>query len=106
MLAVDQAVPREEQILEILNLTRDIHKHPDRIGAQFGLIDPRIYVAAACANWIKGAQKQEVQRWLGYCSVTAIYISSHGEERVDTNLIEVCALAKKGKFPKAYIGTH
>lgn len=106
VLAVDLAVPRDEQILEILNLTRDIHKHSDRMGAQFGLIDPRIYVAASCANRIKGAQKQEVKRRPGYCTVTAIYISSQGEERVDTNLIEVCALAKKGKFPKAYIGTH
>lgn len=105
-LTVDQMVPCEAEILEILKLTKDAHKHKDRQGSEFGLIDPRTYVAAACANWLGGseAQNEAVRQWLHHCKLTAVYRNSFGEERVDLRLILICDLALKGKFPKAYVG--
>lgn len=106
VLTVDQIIPCEAEILEILKPTKDAHKHKDRQGSEFGLIDPRTYVAAVCANWLGGseAQNEAVQQWLHHCKLTAVYRNSFGEERVDLRLIQICDLALKGKFPKAYVG--
>ena len=38
-LTVDQTIPCEAEILEILKLTKDARKHKDRQGSEFGLID-------------------------------------------------------------------
>lgn len=101
-LTVDQMIPCEAEILEILKLTKDAHKHKDGQGSEFGLIDPRTYVAAACANWLGGSEA--VRQWLHHCKLTAVYRNSFGEERVDLRLIQICDLALKRKFPKAYVG--
>ena len=57
-LTVDQTITCEAEILEILKLTKDAHKHKDRQRSEFGLIDPRTYVAAACANRLGGSETQ------------------------------------------------
>ena len=36
VLTVDQMIPCEAKILEILKLTKDAHKHKDRQGSEFG----------------------------------------------------------------------
>ncbi|MCD8212553.1 MAG: hypothetical protein LUC34_00570 [Campylobacter sp.] len=102
-LAIDQMSPSEAEILEILRLSRDIHKHEDRRGREFGLIDPRVYVAIASANWLGGVQGEAVREWLNYCKVTAIYHAANGEERVNLRLVEICETVLKGKIPKGYI---
>lgn len=99
VLAVDQMIPEENDIKTILSLSRDSHKHKDRIGQEFGLSDSRKYVAIACANWDIALTKD----FLHYCIETAYDISRFGKPEKNEHLITVCENSLKGKFSKAYL---
>jgi hypothetical protein len=98
-LAIDQMKPDENEIRNILSLCKDIHKHKDRIGYEFGLMDSRQYLAIACANW----DLELTRDFLNYCIGTASDISSFGKPVTNQALIDVCQNSLKGKFSKAYL---
>lgn len=99
VLATDQMKPDENEIRNILSICRDINKHKDRIGQEFGLMDSRQYLAIACANW----DIELTRDFLNHCIDTASDISSFGKAIVNQNLIDVCQNSLKGKFSKAYL---
>ena len=98
-LAIDQMKPEENEIRNILSLCKDINKHKDRIGYEFGLMDSRQYLAIACANW----DIELTRNFLNHCTDTASNISSFGKPVINQNLIDVCQNSLKGKFSKAYL---
>ncbi|MFP3599209.1 hypothetical protein [Chryseobacterium sp. SIMBA_029] len=98
-LAIDQMKPNENEIRKILSYCKDINKHKDRIGHEFGLIDSRQYLAIACANWDIELTKD----FLNHCIDTAYDINSFGKPVINQNLIDVCKNSLKGKFSKAYL---
>jgi hypothetical protein len=48
-------------------------------------------------------QNEAVRQWLHHCKLTTVCRNGFGEERVDLRLTQICDLALKGKFPKAYV---
>lgn len=98
-LPADRMIPSEDEIKTIIEKSRDINKHPDRIGLEFGLMDPRIYLALACADWNKNLTTD----FLNHCIKTAYDINRFDKPVQNTNLIEVCENSLKGKFSKEYI---
>jgi len=98
-LAIDKMIPEEHDIKKILSLSKDINKHKDRIGLEYGLIDSRIYLAIACANW----NIELTRDFLNHCIETAYNINSFGKPVINQNLIDVCQNSLKGKFSKAYL---
>jgi hypothetical protein len=93
-LAVDKMLPTAQQIQKIIRISWDINKHPDRIGYEYGLIDPRIYLAIACAGWDKALCSD----FLTHCIETAYNINSFNKPVAHTKLIEVCQKSLKGKY--------
>jgi hypothetical protein len=93
-LAVDKMLPPKHEIEEILQISWDINKHKDRIGHEFGLIDPRVYVAVACAGWNLALTKD----FLNHCIETAFNISRFDKPVENMQLIEVCKKSLKGKY--------
>lgn len=98
-LAIDQMKPDENEIRNILSLCKNIDKHKDRIGQEFGLIDSRQYLAIACANW----DIELTRDFLNHCIGAAFNISSFGKPLINQNLIDVCQNSLKGKFSKEYL---
>jgi hypothetical protein len=98
-LAIDQMKPDVNEVREILSYCKDINKHKDRIGYEFGLMDSRQYLAIACANWDIELTKD----FLNHCIDTASYINSFGKSVINQNLIDVCQNSLKGKFSKSYL---
>lgn len=98
-LAIDQMKPDENEIRNILSLCKDINKHKDRVGHEFGLMDSRQYLAIACANW----DIQLTRDFLNHCIDTASNISSFGKPVINQGLIAVCQNSLNGKFSKAYL---
>jgi hypothetical protein len=86
-LAYDAMNPSTEQINEIIQLCWDLHRHPDRVGMEHGLADPRYSVAAACVGW----PAELTRPFLEHCLQTA------GR---DTPLIYVAENSLKGKRVK------
>ena len=80
-------------------LAKDINKHKDRLGHEYGLVDSRKYLAIACANW----DIELTRDFLNHCIDTASNISSFGKPVINQSLIEVCQNSLKGKFSKAYL---
>lgn len=97
-LAIEQLVPSKNDIEQLLNKSWDINKHKDRVGHEYGLIDPRIYLAIACANWDKDLTK----KFLNHCIETAYNISRFEKPVLNANLVAVCENSLKGKFSKSY----
>lgn len=97
-LAIDNMIPNEEIITQILEKCRDINKHKDRIGYEFGLLDSRLYLASACANW----NKKITTDFLNHCIQTAYNIDKFGKSNKNVELIEVCENSLKGKVSKSY----
>lgn len=93
-LAIDKMLPSKNEIEEILKISWDINKHKDRIGHEFGLIDPRIYLAVACAGWDLELTKD----FLNHCIETAFNISRFDKPVENTQLIEVSQKSLKGKY--------
>jgi hypothetical protein len=98
-LAIDQIIPNKNDVRKILLQCRDINKHKDRIGHEYGLLDSRQYLAIACANW----DIELTRDFLNHCIATASDISSFGKPVTNQNLIDVCQNSLKGKFSKAYL---
>ena len=98
-LAVDQMVPKENEIKEIIKLCKNINKHKDRIGHEYGLIDSRIYLALACANW----DPKLTIDFLNHCIVTAIDIDVQGKPYPNQKLVDVCNNSLNGKFSKKHL---
>ena len=98
-LAIDQMKPDENEVRNILSFCKDINKHKDRIGHEFGLMDSRQYLAIACANWNVELTKD----FLNHCINTASNINSFGKPVINQNLIDVCQNSLKGKFSKSYL---
>jgi hypothetical protein len=98
-LAIDQMKPDENEVRKILSYCRDINKHKDRIGHEFGFMDSRQYLAIACANWDIELTKD----FLNHCIDTALDINSFGKPVINQNLIDVCQNSLLGKFSKAYL---
>ena len=99
VLAIDKMKPRENEIKKILSQSKDINKHKDLIGHEFGLMDSRQYLAIACANW----DLELTQDFLKHCIDTAYNISSFGKPVLNQNLIDVCQNSLNGKYSKAYL---
>jgi hypothetical protein len=93
-LAIDKMLPPKNEIEEILKISWDINKHKDRVGHEFGLIDPRIYLAVACAGWDLELTKD----FLNHCIETALNISRFDQPVENVHLIEVCKKSLKGKY--------
>ena len=93
-LAIDKMLPPKTEIEEILQICWDINKHKDRVGHEFGLIDPRIYLAVACAGWDLELTKD----FLNHCTETAFNISRFDQPVENIQLIEVCKKSFKGKY--------
>jgi hypothetical protein len=98
-LARDQMIPSSDEIKQILKLSWDINKHKDRIGYEYGLIDSRIYVAIASANW----NIELTAPFLTHCIETAFEINRFDKPVENTNLINVCKNSLKGKYSKGYL---
>lgn len=98
-LAADQMMPSAGEIQEITKACWDIHKHKDRVGVEYGLIDPRIFVAIACANW----DKELTHDFLHHCIDTAYDTNRFGKPVLNQDLVKVCENSLKGKVSKAYI---
>ena len=98
-LVIEAGSPSEEDIHKIFSKTKDINKHPQRIGREFGLIDPRIYLAIAAHYW----QTEEKESFLNYCMETAYNIDQFGKEIPNIQLKKVCENSLNGKPTKGYI---
>lgn len=98
-LAIEELMPSKLQIKQIINKCWDINKHKDRIGHEYGLIDPRIYLAIACANW----DKELTADFLNHCIETAYNINRFEKSVQNLNLVAVCENSLKGKFSKSYL---
>lgn len=98
-LAIDQMKPDESEIRKIISCCKDINKHKDRVGNEFGLVDSRQYLAIACANWDIELTKE----FLHHCMDTAYNINRLGKPVINQNLIDVCQNSLKGKYSKAYL---
>jgi hypothetical protein len=93
-LAVDRMLPPKNEIEEILKIGWDINKHKDRIGHEFGLIDPRVFLAVACAGW----DTELTKPFLDHCIETAFNISRFAKPVENLQLIEACKKSLKGKY--------
>jgi hypothetical protein len=84
-ITFDKMLPANTEIIELLELGWNLHKHKDRIGHENGYLDPRCYLASACAGW----DKQLTRPFLNYCLETA------GK---DATLKKAVEYAIKGKY--------
>jgi len=93
-LAIDRMLPNRIEVEKILKISSDINKHQDRLGHEFSLIDPRIYVAIACAGW----DLTLTNNFLHHCISTAFNINRFGTPIENSFLIEVCKKSLKGQY--------
>ena len=84
-LAYDKMMPPKEEIIELIQLSWDLHRHKDRIGYEKNYCDPRYGIAAACAGW----DKELTIDFLNHCLATAVD---------DPSLIAVAKKSIKGKY--------
>lgn len=98
-LVADRMIPANNEIEEIIKRSWDINRHPDRIGHEFGLIDSRIYLALACADWELNLTKD----FLNHCIETAFDMNRFNKPVKNQGLIAVCENSLKGKFSKGYV---
>lgn len=66
VLGHDQMMPPNNEIVELLELGWDLHRHKDRIGYEFGYLDPRYGLALACSRW----DKELTGPFLEHCHAT------------------------------------
>lgn len=97
-LARDRMLPSKNDIKKIIKICWDINKHKDRIGHEYGLMDPRHYLAVACAGWDKTLTKD----FLMHCIETAYDIDTFNKPVKNHNLIAVCQKALKREYAKLY----
>jgi hypothetical protein len=83
----DRMIPSDNEISELINLSWDLHQHPDRIGLERGYLDPRYGLALACAGW----KKDLTNPFLNHCLATI------GKDAMLKSVVE---LALKGKYGK------
>lgn len=95
-LAMDRMVPPDNEITEIIRLCWNSNKHPDRIGNEYGLMDPRYYLAVACAGW----DKKLTTAFLEHCLANALEPNRFGKMTENNYLIEVCQKSLAGKYIK------
>ncbi|MET0637488.1 MAG: hypothetical protein ABWZ25_15760 [Chitinophagaceae bacterium] len=81
-LAYDKMMPPREEIIELIQLSRDLHNHKDY---ERGYSDPRYGLAAACAGW----DKKITEDFLNHCLATA---------GMDNSLIHAAEGSLKGKY--------
>jgi len=96
VLAIDKMIPSSDEIKEIIKISWDINKHKDRIGHEFGFIDPRVYLAIACAGW----DKLLTTSFLNHCIDTAFNIDSFGKTIENVQLANACQKSLKGIYSK------
>jgi hypothetical protein len=99
-LAKDQMIPSEDQIKRLLGKVKDMHKRSDYAGKEFGLFDPRLYLAIACANWDRALTHD----FLNYCISNCSYTDRFGDKMEDKELLEVCNNSLEGKTSKRFLG--
>ena len=97
-LAMEPGSPDVTSVNTILSKTESINKHPQRIGREFGLIDPRIYVAIAANYW----ESENKESYLKHCIATAFNVDRFGKEVLNTQLKQVCENSLNGKPSKGY----
>lgn len=95
-LSTDRMVPEKEDCKNIIRACWDANKHPDRTGQEYGLIDPRNYLANACAGW----DKQLTAGFLHHCIFTAFDINLQGNKVENKTLMDICKKALSGKYSK------
>ena len=98
-LAIEPGSPDANDINIILSKTESINKHPQRIGREFGLVDPRIYVAIAANYW----ESEQKEGYLKHCIQTAFNVNRFGENVPNANLKQVCENSLSGKPSKGYV---
>jgi hypothetical protein len=86
-LASDRMIPEPEQIAELITLSWDLDKHPDRAGRENGIIDPRLGLIVACAGW----NPDLTNNFLIHC------INTFGR---DSSIKEAAENSLKGKYSK------
>lgn len=100
-LAKDGMVPSEASIGLLLEHAKELHKRSDYVGKEHGLMDPRLYLAIACANW----KKELTENFLSYCINNCNYIDRFGQSKSNKSLQKVCYDALEGKLSKQFLGT-
>lgn len=95
-MSTDKMVPDKDDCKTIIRACWDANNHPDRINQQYGLIDPRNYLANACAGW----DKTLTAGFLHHCIFTAFDINLHGKKTENKTLVDVCKKALSGKYSK------
>lgn len=98
-LAIEPGSPDLNSVNIILNKTENINKHPHRLGKEFGLIDPRLYVAIAVNYW----KSENKESYLNHCIQTAFNVDRFGKEIPNTQLRQVCENSLIGKPSKGYV---
>jgi hypothetical protein len=86
-LGYDRMIPPDDEIVELIQLGWDLHKHKDRIGYEGNFTDPRYGLAAACAGW----KLELTYDFLTHCIATA---------EDDTPLLYVANNSLKNKYCK------
>jgi hypothetical protein len=59
--------PSKGEIAELIALGWDLHKHKDRVGVEYGYLDPRYGLVLACARW----DKELTRPFLDHCLATS-----------------------------------
>jgi hypothetical protein len=93
-LAVDRMIPPNNEIEQIIKISWDINKHKDRIGHEYGLMDPRNELARACAGW----DKSLATGFLNHCIETAFNINDNRKPVENNILIDICKNSLSGKY--------
>jgi hypothetical protein len=94
VLAIDRMVPPKSEAEKIIQFSWNINKHKDRLGQEWGYIDPRMHLAIACAGW----DPTVAHDFLIHCIATAQTISRFNEPNENVHLVEFCKKALKGKY--------
>jgi hypothetical protein len=84
-LGHDHMIPPKDEILKLIELGWDLHRHKDRLGNERGYADPRYGLALACSGW----DKQLIIPFLKHCLETS---------ENDSSFKRVVANAIKGKY--------
>jgi hypothetical protein len=95
-LSTDRMMPDREDCKTIIRACWDANAHTDRNDNEYGLTDPRIYLANACAGW----DKQLTAGFLHHCISTAFVTLPSGKRVEDKALTDICKKALSGKYCK------
>lgn len=99
VIAIDQQIPKADEIRRLIEICWNINKHKDRIGHEYGLIDPRLYIALACSNW----DLELTRGFLNHCIETSYNIDRLGESIENKNLKNICQNSLQNKYSKGYL---